>query len=286
MINVLDTGAKNDGLDTLTVNGTDGDDVFLLRQVSWIGEAQNFSLEYAETPAFVALLHGSLDDVFHRLEPGRRADQLRREHQLAADRQRRQRRRHLRGRRQQLDHDARRRRRRRHVPDRPGVREPARRARRRARGRVPDDADDPRLAEQRRQLPDDGPRRHAATTRSSSTARTRRSTSRATPATTCSRSGRRRWSIRPPATSIVDTFASQQFDHDWDRTTHIVPVYTIDAPINVVGGPDCNRLVIVGSEFGQTPDYPFYGWYDGHHHAIEVDDNFAVDQQRRSSAAA
>ena len=66
VINVLDTGAKNDGLDTLTVNGTDGDDVFLLRQVSWIGEAQNYSLEYAETPAFVALLHGSLDDVFAR----------------------------------------------------------------------------------------------------------------------------------------------------------------------------------------------------------------------------
>ena len=33
MINVLDTGAKNNGLDTLTVNGTDGNDVFLLRQV-------------------------------------------------------------------------------------------------------------------------------------------------------------------------------------------------------------------------------------------------------------
>ena len=69
MINVLDTGAKNNGLDTLTVNGTDGNDVFLMRQVSWIGEAQNFSLEYAETPAFVALLHGSVDDVFHRLNP-------------------------------------------------------------------------------------------------------------------------------------------------------------------------------------------------------------------------
>ena len=53
-------------LDTLTVNGTNGDDVFLLRQVSWIGEAQNYSLEYAETPAFVALL-GSVNDVFHRV---------------------------------------------------------------------------------------------------------------------------------------------------------------------------------------------------------------------------
>ena len=62
--------------------------------------ASNFSLEYAETPAFVALLHGSVNDVFHRLNAGRRADQLRREHQLAPDRQRLRRRRHLRGRRQ------------------------------------------------------------------------------------------------------------------------------------------------------------------------------------------
>ena len=75
---------------------------------------------------------------------------------------------------------------------------------------------------------------------------------------------------------VIDTFASEDFDHNWDQDDHIVPVYTIDAPINVVGGPDCNRLVIVGSEFGQTPEFPFYGWYDGHHHAIEVDDNFAV----------
>ena len=66
VINVLDTGAKNDGLDTLTVNGTDDDDTFLLRQVTNIGNASNFSLEYAETPAFVALLHGSVDDIFHR----------------------------------------------------------------------------------------------------------------------------------------------------------------------------------------------------------------------------
>ena len=73
VINVLDTGAKNDGLDTLTVNGTEDPDVFLMRQVSWIGKASNFSLEYAETPAFVALLHGSVDDVFHRDAPGRRA---------------------------------------------------------------------------------------------------------------------------------------------------------------------------------------------------------------------
>ena len=67
VINVLDTGAKNDGIDTLTVNGTADPDIFLLRQVSWIGKSSNFSLEYAETPAMVTLLHGTLDDVWHRV---------------------------------------------------------------------------------------------------------------------------------------------------------------------------------------------------------------------------
>jgi hypothetical protein len=66
VINVLDTGAKDRGIDTLTVNGTADPDIFLLRQVSWIGKASNFSLENAETPAFVALLHGTIDDVWHR----------------------------------------------------------------------------------------------------------------------------------------------------------------------------------------------------------------------------
>ena len=98
VINVLDTGAKDRGLDTLTVNGTDGTDVFLLRQVSWI------PTEYAETPAMVTLLHGS---DRRRLPPaqrhGRRASTTTRTSTSRVTVNGKERRRHLRGRRQQLD---------------------------------------------------------------------------------------------------------------------------------------------------------------------------------------
>ncbi|HEX4526566.1 MAG TPA: hypothetical protein VH108_07475, partial [Gaiellaceae bacterium] len=83
-INVLDTGAPNDGSDALIVNGVDGpnagngsdcngyqdfqntipcptDDIFLLRGMNYIG-ATPTSLsksEVADDPAFVALLHGN-----------------------------------------------------------------------------------------------------------------------------------------------------------------------------------------------------------------------------------
>ena len=55
VINVLDTGAKDDGVDELTIQGTDeSDDIFLLRGMSFIpGEA-------SDSPAFVALLHGDV----------------------------------------------------------------------------------------------------------------------------------------------------------------------------------------------------------------------------------
>ncbi|WP_367889442.1 hypothetical protein [Humibacter ginsenosidimutans] len=52
-IEVLDTGARG-GLNTLTVNGSDGPDVFLLRGASIIPDQPQ-----AQQPAFVALLHSS-----------------------------------------------------------------------------------------------------------------------------------------------------------------------------------------------------------------------------------
>ncbi|WP_392533892.1 DUF4347 domain-containing protein [Nostoc sp. C117] len=63
VINALDTGAKDDGVDTLTINGADSnanaandpvDDIFLLRGMTSIPG------ETADSPAFVALLHGTL----------------------------------------------------------------------------------------------------------------------------------------------------------------------------------------------------------------------------------
>ncbi|MBD2412394.1 hypothetical protein FACHB389_10860 [Nostoc calcicola FACHB-389] len=63
VIDALDTGAKDDGVDTLTVNGADSnangasdpvDDIFLLRGMNSIPG------ETADSPAFVALLHGTL----------------------------------------------------------------------------------------------------------------------------------------------------------------------------------------------------------------------------------
>ncbi len=62
IINVFDTGAKDDGYDTLTVEGTADDDIFLLRQVEAL--TQGVSAPVTEdSPAFVALLHGTLDQV-------------------------------------------------------------------------------------------------------------------------------------------------------------------------------------------------------------------------------
>ena len=59
VINVLDTGAPDDGVDVLSVFGVDGseadgatDDIFLLRRITAIPS------EAATAPAFVALLHG------------------------------------------------------------------------------------------------------------------------------------------------------------------------------------------------------------------------------------
>lgn len=63
VVNALDTGAKADGVDTLDVFGVDGspaaptDDIFLLRNVDHI------PAESSDNPAFVALLHGRLDQA-------------------------------------------------------------------------------------------------------------------------------------------------------------------------------------------------------------------------------
>ncbi|PYR14346.1 MAG: hypothetical protein DMF94_34420, partial [Acidobacteria bacterium] len=62
IVNVLDSGAKDDGLDTLTIEGTRDNDIFLLRRMSAITEGASSPLS-ANTPAFVALLHGTLADV-------------------------------------------------------------------------------------------------------------------------------------------------------------------------------------------------------------------------------
>jgi len=62
IVNVLDSGAKNDGLDTLNIDGSVGADVFLLRRVEALTEGLSAPVS-DNTPAFVALLHGSLSDV-------------------------------------------------------------------------------------------------------------------------------------------------------------------------------------------------------------------------------
>src|SRR5262249_59291246 len=63
IINVLDSGAPTDGVDTLSIYGADSsanastdptDDIFLLRRAAYLPGDQ------AETPAFVALIHGTL----------------------------------------------------------------------------------------------------------------------------------------------------------------------------------------------------------------------------------
>ena len=157
-INVLDTGAPNDGVDVATVVGTDGADIFLLRRVTSIAPGPDDCATRApRSAAFVALLHGDVDGAarHHRASTGivgtglGRAHQLRRRAQRPAHRRRPRRQRPLRRRRQQRDHDARRRRRQRQVPDRPDLR--AQRdadARLAADRRLPDaHRDDPRLPE-------------------------------------------------------------------------------------------------------------------------------------------
>ena len=60
VINVLDTGAENDGVDELTIFGLEGDggatsnDIFLLRA------ARELPNESADRPAYVAMLHGDV----------------------------------------------------------------------------------------------------------------------------------------------------------------------------------------------------------------------------------
>ena len=74
VINVLDTGSKDDGVDTLDIFGSDvpvapsgsdhpdlGNDVFLLRRANYI--EGKFGNETAENPAFVALLHGTVQQT-------------------------------------------------------------------------------------------------------------------------------------------------------------------------------------------------------------------------------
>src|SRR5262249_51519422 len=65
VINILDTGAKDDGVDVLTINGSDAADLFLLRKANFLVGRPN-----AESPAFVALLHGTVAQAqSHTLDP-------------------------------------------------------------------------------------------------------------------------------------------------------------------------------------------------------------------------
>lgn len=57
-INVLDSGTDGHGGDSLAIQGTSGDDAFLLRQVA---ELPGYAS--ADTPAFVALVKGPIDEV-------------------------------------------------------------------------------------------------------------------------------------------------------------------------------------------------------------------------------
>ncbi|MFU8842101.1 MAG: hypothetical protein ACNA8R_15550, partial [Nitriliruptoraceae bacterium] len=76
IINVLDTGASNDGVDVLSIYGYDSalngidpetslpyatDDIFLLRAMTAIAGLNGN--EAANRPAFVGLLHGTIDQV-------------------------------------------------------------------------------------------------------------------------------------------------------------------------------------------------------------------------------
>ncbi|MCK5191705.1 MAG: hypothetical protein KAR12_16805, partial [Methylococcales bacterium] len=53
IVNVLDSGAKDDGVDTLTVTGSDQADVFLLRRMDFIPGAADSAEANADLPAFV-----------------------------------------------------------------------------------------------------------------------------------------------------------------------------------------------------------------------------------------
>ncbi len=73
VINVLDSGAPDDGVDELTVYGADSalndagdpvDDIFLLRAMNFIPNEPE-----ASSPGFVALLHGSLDAAMAGTSP-------------------------------------------------------------------------------------------------------------------------------------------------------------------------------------------------------------------------
>ena len=62
VINVLDTGAEDDGADTLDIFGGEDDDLFLLRGAAFLPN------ETAEKAGFVALLHGQLDEYADTLQ--------------------------------------------------------------------------------------------------------------------------------------------------------------------------------------------------------------------------
>ncbi|UWQ93699.1 hypothetical protein K3727_21740 (plasmid) [Rhodobacteraceae bacterium M382] len=55
VINVLDTGARNDGTDTLAITGSDGADLFLMREITSIENRTS------DRPSFVTLLHADAD---------------------------------------------------------------------------------------------------------------------------------------------------------------------------------------------------------------------------------
>ncbi|HKJ56179.1 MAG TPA: hypothetical protein VJ978_09355, partial [Nitriliruptoraceae bacterium] len=80
VVNVLDSGDPDDGVDELVIHGIDTadegkdefgnlrptDDIFLLRKAGWIPGPEQYlgtDREAADRPAFVALLHGTLDET-------------------------------------------------------------------------------------------------------------------------------------------------------------------------------------------------------------------------------
>ena len=73
IVSALDSGAKDDGLDTLQIDGSSAADVFLLRRAAYLNEGFSAPVS-ANTPAFVALLHGTIGDVLNSDPNARRQD--------------------------------------------------------------------------------------------------------------------------------------------------------------------------------------------------------------------
>ena len=266
LVNVSDSGARDDGVDTLRMLGFDigdpghasGDDLFLLRK------------------DFVAYLNPQLPLVA-KAGPGRplprgRAGQLRRLHQRAApDRVAQRRRPVLRGR-QQRHHHPRRWRGRRLLPDRPGVRlgsEPAGFGRGRRR-RDRRHRDHPGLALARHQRGPRGLRRR-----------------RRGPVLGLQQPGRLRLEGGDDNDEfVIRAFAKVTGGSTADEVTEVAGglgddtiQYNVNAPVSIDGGAGYDTVVVIGTElddaFVVTPDGVFGAGLNielsGTEEALEVD---------------